>query len=81
MKQYTKAKFLSEAGKKTPVFTRFSTVVGFRSSYSPNLSYDSRVISGGPAVSKLLILTEAFRTYPFGTNNQWGRGVTIICLQ
>ncbi|WP_085994558.1 catalase [Oceanobacillus senegalensis] len=32
MKQYTKAKFLSEAGKKTPVFTRFSTVVGNRGS-------------------------------------------------
>ncbi|SHG01121.1 catalase [Ornithinibacillus halophilus] len=32
MKKYTKAKFLSEAGKKTPVFVRFSTVVGFRGS-------------------------------------------------
>lgn len=32
MKKYTKASFLSEAGKKTPVFTRFSTVVGFRGS-------------------------------------------------
>ncbi|QHJ70357.1 catalase [Planococcus halotolerans] len=28
----TKAKFLSEKGKKTPVFVRFSTVVGFRGS-------------------------------------------------
>lgn len=32
MKDYTKASFLSGAGKKTPVFTRFSTVVGFRGS-------------------------------------------------
>ncbi|MFD2518763.1 catalase [Salinimicrobium flavum] len=32
MKEHTKASFLSEAGKKTPVFTRFSTVVGFRGS-------------------------------------------------
>lgn len=32
MKQYTKAKFLSEPGKKTPTFTRFSTVVGQRGS-------------------------------------------------
>lgn len=32
MKEFTKASFLSEAGKKTPVFTRFSTVVGFRGS-------------------------------------------------
>ncbi|RKQ33467.1 catalase [Oceanobacillus halophilus] len=32
MEKYTKAKFLSKAGKKTPVFTRFSTVVGFRGS-------------------------------------------------
>ncbi|WP_077596887.1 catalase [Oceanobacillus kimchii] len=29
---YTKADFLSEAGKKTPVFVRFSTVVGSRGS-------------------------------------------------
>lgn len=32
MKEFTKASFLSEVGKKTPVFTRFSTVVGFRGS-------------------------------------------------
>ncbi|WP_026908018.1 catalase [Paucisalibacillus globulus] len=32
MEKYTKAKFLSEAGKKTPVFVRFSTVVGSRGS-------------------------------------------------
>ncbi|WP_029036866.1 catalase [Salinimicrobium xinjiangense] len=32
MKEFTKASFLSEAGKKTPVFVRFSTVVGFRGS-------------------------------------------------
>lgn len=32
MEAYTKAKFLSEAGKKTPVFVRFSTVVGSRGS-------------------------------------------------
>ncbi|WP_100013084.1 catalase [Lentibacillus sediminis] len=32
MEQYTKAKFLSEPGKKTPTFTRFSTVVGQRGS-------------------------------------------------
>lgn len=32
MKEFTRASFLSEAGKKTPVFTRFSTVVGFRGS-------------------------------------------------
>lgn len=32
MEKYTKASFLSEKGKKTPVFTRFSTVVGFRGS-------------------------------------------------
>jgi catalase len=32
MGQYTKAAFLSEKGKKTPVFVRFSTVVGFRGS-------------------------------------------------
>ena len=32
MKKYTRASFLSEKGKKTPVFTRFSTVVGFRGS-------------------------------------------------
>lgn len=32
MKKYTKASFLSKKGKKTPVFTRFSTVVGFRGS-------------------------------------------------
>lgn len=32
MKKYTRASFLGEAGKKTPVFTRFSTVVGFRGS-------------------------------------------------
>ncbi|SFE96684.1 catalase [Alteribacillus iranensis] len=32
MKEFTKADFLSEAGKKTPVFVRFSTVVGSRGS-------------------------------------------------
>ncbi|WP_163969389.1 catalase [Oceanobacillus halotolerans] len=32
MKKYTKAKFLQEPGKKTPVFVRFSTVVGSRGS-------------------------------------------------
>jgi len=32
MTEYTKAGFLSEAGKKTPVFVRFSTVVGSRGS-------------------------------------------------
>src|SRR5699024_8874185 len=32
MAKYTKADFLSKAGKKTPVFVRFSTVVGFRGS-------------------------------------------------
>lgn len=29
---YCKAQFLSEVGKRTPVFTRFSTVVGERGS-------------------------------------------------
>ncbi|GIO21661.1 catalase [Oceanobacillus sp. J11TS1] len=32
LKPYTKADFLSEAGKKTPVFVRFSTVAGSRGS-------------------------------------------------
>lgn len=32
MTEYTKAKFLQDPGKKTPVFVRFSTVVGFRGS-------------------------------------------------
>lgn len=32
MTEYTKARFLEEAGKKTPVFVRFSTVVGSRGS-------------------------------------------------
>ncbi len=32
MKKYTKAKFLQEPGSKTPVFVRFSTVVGSRGS-------------------------------------------------
>jgi Catalase len=32
MKEYTKASFLSEAGKRTPVFVRFSTVAGSRGS-------------------------------------------------
>ncbi len=32
LEEYTKAKFLTEVGKKTPVFTRFSTVAGFRGS-------------------------------------------------
>ena len=32
MGEYTAAKFLQEAGKRTPVFVRFSTVAGFRGS-------------------------------------------------
>ncbi|WP_312078562.1 catalase [Chryseobacterium sp.] len=32
MEKYTKAKFLSEAGKETPVFVRFSTVAGSKGS-------------------------------------------------
>ncbi len=32
MKKYTSAKFLQDPDKKTPVFVRFSTVVGFRGS-------------------------------------------------
>ncbi len=32
MKEFTMAKFLSEVGKRTPVFVRFSTVVGSRGS-------------------------------------------------
>ncbi|WFA07792.1 catalase [Tissierella sp. Yu-01] len=32
MKEYTKAKFLQEPSVKTPVFVRFSTVIGFRGS-------------------------------------------------
>ncbi|WP_312079100.1 catalase [Chryseobacterium sp.] len=32
MEKYTRAKFLSEAGKETPVFVRFSTVAGSRGS-------------------------------------------------
>ncbi|RST71262.1 catalase [Siminovitchia acidinfaciens] len=32
LKKYTKAKFLQEPGKKTPVFVRFSTVAGSRGS-------------------------------------------------
>ena len=32
MKEYTKADFLQDPSKKTPVFVRFSTVVGFRGS-------------------------------------------------
>jgi catalase len=32
LKQYTKAKFLNEVGKRTPVFVRFSTVAGSRGS-------------------------------------------------
>lgn len=32
MKEYTSAKFLQDSDKKTPVFVRFSTVVGFRGS-------------------------------------------------
>ncbi len=32
MAEYTKAKFLQDPNKKTPVFVRFSTVVGFRGS-------------------------------------------------
>lgn len=32
MSEYTKADFLNEKGKKTPVFVRFSTVAGFRGS-------------------------------------------------
>lgn len=33
MKQFTKARFLQEPGKKTPVFVRFSTVQGSKGSY------------------------------------------------
>ena len=32
LQEFTKAKFLTEVGKKTPVFTRFSTVAGSRGS-------------------------------------------------
>lgn len=32
MAKYTKAKFLTDSNRKTPVFVRFSTVVGFRGS-------------------------------------------------
>ena len=32
LKEFTKAKFLTEVGKRTPVFTRFSTVAGSRGS-------------------------------------------------
>lgn len=32
MKEYTMAKFLNEVGKETPVFTRFSTVIGSKGS-------------------------------------------------
>lgn len=32
MRDYTRASFMGKAGKKTPVFVRFSTVVGFRGS-------------------------------------------------
>lgn len=32
LKEYTKAKFLTETGKETPVFVRFSTVAGSRGS-------------------------------------------------
>ncbi|CAN5193243.1 catalase HPII [soil metagenome] len=32
MTQYTKAKFLTDANRRTPVFVRFSTVAGFRGS-------------------------------------------------
>ncbi|MCY7346769.1 MAG: catalase [Pyrinomonadaceae bacterium] len=32
LEKYTKAKFLTQVGKKTPVFTRFSTVAGSRGS-------------------------------------------------
>ncbi|MEO6587693.1 MAG: catalase, partial [Pyrinomonadaceae bacterium] len=32
LEEFTKAKFLTQVGKKTPVFTRFSTVAGFRGS-------------------------------------------------
>ncbi len=32
LEEFTKAKFLTEVGKKTPVFTRFSTVAGSRGS-------------------------------------------------
>ena len=32
LEEFTKAKFLTEVGKRTPVFTRFSTVAGFRGS-------------------------------------------------
>ncbi len=32
LEEYTRAKFLTEVGKRTPVFTRLSTVAGFRGS-------------------------------------------------
>jgi catalase len=41
--KYTKAKFLQTPGKKTPVFVRFSTVVGFRG--SSDLARDVRGFS------------------------------------
>ncbi len=43
MQKYTKAGFLSEAGKKTPVFVRFSTVAGSRG--STDLARDVRGFS------------------------------------
>ncbi len=43
MSKYTRAKFLQEPGKKTPVFVRFSTVVGFRG--STDLARDVRGFS------------------------------------
>ncbi len=43
MSKYTKAKFLQTPGKKTPVFVRFSTVVGFRG--STDLARDVRGFS------------------------------------
>jgi catalase len=43
MSKYTKAGFLQEAGTKTPVFTRFSTVAGFRG--SSDLARDVRGFS------------------------------------
>ena len=40
MKEYTRADFLQEVGKKTPLFIRFSTVQGFRG--SPDTVRDAR---------------------------------------
>ncbi|MGI9527410.1 MAG: catalase [Weeksellaceae bacterium] len=43
LEEYTKAGFLTDTSRKTPVFTRFSTVAGFRG--SPDLPRDIRGFS------------------------------------